>query len=210
MLRHSLEQIDPGVRSMIGTRRLVLLGGASLVLPEAARAKNKKNAKRKKKAKRKKNNSSAVSVDHDAILANLASQLRYGLRDDELSADQLESRLAQGDVVECQCSNQAWLGVRAVRRAGGRARMVGSFLYPFRAGPGDGHVMMEVYAGGQCFATTSCAGCRRSTTLEARAPWTSGAQASSRDGGDSRTMAATTRAKLISHASMPKSWAPLG
>lgn len=135
---------------MIGTRRLVLVGGASLVLHEAALAKNKKKARRKKKAKRKKKNKSgAGSVDHDAILANLAPQLRYGLRDDQASIQKLESMIANGDVVECQCSKQALLAVRAVNRAGGRSRWVGSFLYPFRAGPGDGHVMMEVYSGGQ-------------------------------------------------------------
>ncbi len=135
---------------MIGTRRLILVGGVGLALHEATLAKNKKKARRQKKARRrKKHKSGATAIDHDAILANLARQLRYGLRDDELSVENLASRVANGETVECQCSNQALLGVRAVRQGGGRARMVGSFLYPFRPGPGDGHVMMEVYAGGQ-------------------------------------------------------------
>lgn len=129
---------------MVGTRRLVLVGGASLVLHEATLAKNKKKAKRRKKKK-----SGAVDVDHNAILASLATQLRYGLRDDKVSIENLQSRIPRGEIVECQCSKQAQLGVRAIGRAGGRARSVGSFLYPFRAGPGDGHEMMEVYSGGR-------------------------------------------------------------
>lgn len=134
---------------MIGTRRLVLVGGASLVLHEATLAKNKKKAKRQKKNKRRKKKSNAAAVDHEAIIANLATQLRYGLGDDQASIEKLESKIARGEIVECQCSKQSLLAVRAVNRAGGRARWAGSFLYPFRAGPGDGHVMMEVYTGGQ-------------------------------------------------------------
>lgn len=136
---------------MIGTRRLILLGSASLALHETALADRKKKPKQQKKKnkRRKKKKGAAGDVDHNAILANLATQLRYGLRDDKVSIENLESRLAKGEIVECQCSNQAWLGLRAVNRAGGKARMVGSFGYPYNPGPEDGHVMMEVYSGGQ-------------------------------------------------------------
>ena len=135
---------------MIGTRRLILLGGASLALHEAALADRKKKPRHKKQNKhRKKHKGATGDVDHNAILAKLATQLHYGLRDDKVSAENLESRLAKGEIVEVQCSNQAMLGVRAVRHAGGRSRIVGAFGYPFVRGPEDGHVMMEVYSGGQ-------------------------------------------------------------
>lgn len=136
---------------MIGTRRLVLLGGASLALQEAALAdRHKKQSGNQKKNKRRKNKKRATGdIDHNAVLANLAGQLRYGLRDDKVSVQNLESRLNKGEIVEVQCSNQAWLGLRAVIRAGGKARLVGSFGYPYNPGPEDGHVMMEVYSGGQ-------------------------------------------------------------
>jgi hypothetical protein len=137
---------------MIGTRRLILVGGASLALHEAALVAGKKKSKNKNKKKgkrRKKGKGAGGDIDHDAVLANLVKQLSYGTRDDKVSIQNLESRLAKGETVVTQCSNQAWLGVRAVQQAGGKARMVGSFVSPYVPGPGDGHVMMEVYSGGQ-------------------------------------------------------------
>ncbi len=148
---------------MKGTRRLVVAGGAALLLTEGAEARrrkkksnnnkndrNKKNGKKNNKHKHKKNKpSTSDPVDVDAILADLATKMRYGLRDDQLSADALERKLSSGEIIECQCTNHSLMGVRAVRRAGGRARVVGSFIYPFNEGPNTGHVMMEARIGGQ-------------------------------------------------------------
>jgi hypothetical protein len=139
---------------MNGTRRLVLVGGLGFTFGQIAEAKSRKSSKRRKAAKRrKKRRKAAHAVDYDALLSNLAGQMRYGLRDDQLSLDELEGKLARGETVECQCSYQAWLAVRAVRRAGGRARMVGTFMYPYFEGPNTGHILMEARIGGrwQCY-----------------------------------------------------------
>lgn len=146
---------------MNGTRRLVLVGGLGLAFGEVAESKRRKagkkrnNAKRRKKDKRRKETKNRkdrgvknIPADFDALLSNLAGQMRYGLRDDELSLEELENKLARGETVECQCSYQAWLGLRAVRRAGGRARMVGAFMYPYYEGPNTGHILMEARVGG--------------------------------------------------------------
>jgi hypothetical protein len=144
---------------MKGTRRLVLAGGVGLLLAEGTEAKrrkkksnnknNKKNDKKHKKKHKKNKPSTSGPVDYDAILADLATKMRFGLRDDQLSVDALEKKLSSGEIIECQCTNHALMGVRAVRRAGGRARVVGAFLYPFNEGPNTGHVMMEVRMGSQ-------------------------------------------------------------
>jgi hypothetical protein len=132
---------------MRGTRRLVLAGGMGSLLAEGVEAK-----RRKKKSRKKKNKSRETTpVDYDSILSDLASRMRYGLRDDQLSIAALENRLARGEIIECQCTNHSWMGVRAIERAGGRARLVGSFMYPFNEGPDTGHVMMEVRVDGQWF-----------------------------------------------------------
>lgn len=133
---------------MIGTRRLVLVGSVSVAFSHAAEGKRRKKAKHRKARKTKKKPAS-TAIDHDAILSDLASRVRYGLRDDELSVAALEKRLADGETVECQCTNHSMLAARAIQRAGGRARVVGSFLYPFNEGPNTGHVMMEVRVDGQ-------------------------------------------------------------
>ncbi len=142
---------------MRGTRRLVLTGGAGLLLAggaDAKRGKKKSNGKNsnKSKHKKKKQKNKPVApdaVDYDAILTDLASRMRYGLRDDQLSPGALEDKLARGEIIECQCTNHSLMGVRAVQRAGGRARLVGALLYPFNEGPNTGHVMMEARIGGQ-------------------------------------------------------------
>ena len=139
---------------MKGTRRLVLAGGAGLFLAEGADAKRRKKKsgnknQHKKKNKKHKKSSNAADADFDAILSDLASTMRYGLRDDKLSLDALENKLARGEIIEVQCTNHSLMGIRAVERAGGRARLVGAFMYPFNEGENTGHVMMEARIGDQ-------------------------------------------------------------
>jgi hypothetical protein len=130
---------------MRGTRRLIILGGLGLGLCGTAEAKRQKRNKRNKK--RKQDRRPRGPVDHDTILAGLVTLLRFGLADDKLSLRALEQKIARGAVVECQCTRQSQLAARAINRAGGRARVVGAFMYPFNTGPNTGHVMMEVRDG---------------------------------------------------------------
>lgn len=128
---------------MRGTRRFIVLGTLAIGLRGTAEAKRHKRGKRRKEHARNRG-----PVDHDKILAGLVTQLRFGLADDNLSLRDLEQKIARGAVVECRCTRQSQLAVRAINRAGGRARVVGAFMYPFNTGPDTGHVMMEVRDGG--------------------------------------------------------------
>jgi hypothetical protein len=132
---------------MRGTRRLIILGSLGLGLGGTAEAKRRKRNKRH--TKRKQHRGPRGPVDHDTILAGLVTQLRFGLADDKLSLRALEQKIARGAVVECQCTRQSQLAARAINRAGGHARVVGAFMYPFNTGPDTGHVMMEARDGDQ-------------------------------------------------------------
>ena len=98
--------------------------------------------------------------------------------------------------------------VRAVNRAGGKARMVGSFVYPYNPGPedwsrDDGGLLRRPVA--LLRRHVQGAGTRRQRQPLLR--WTSGVQVSSRDGDDLPMTAASTRRNLSCRESTRRSWA---
>lgn len=137
-------------------RRVLFAGSLGLALsPVTGFAKSRKKNKQNKKTRKKKNNktksSHKVSVAAvDAILSPLAEMMWHGLDDDNLSLDELEALIASGQRIIVQCSNQSMLGIRALGRAGIKARMINP-LYngAWNDADGWGHTSMEVRVEGR-------------------------------------------------------------
>ncbi len=133
------------IEVLLVNRRNIMLAGLGMfgLTTGPAVARNSKKQKRRKKL-----GSAVDAAQVDAVLGPLAEHMWHGEADDRLSIDKLESRIARGDRIMVQCTNQAMLSVRALGRSGIAARMVN----PFFAGAWEsawGHTSMEVRVAGR-------------------------------------------------------------
>jgi hypothetical protein len=78
------------------------------------------------------------------ILARIAAHQTHGWSGDVLPIRKLEADLARDRRIVVSCGTVSRLGLRAARRAGHSARLVGSFTRRRLNGFDDGHVMLEV------------------------------------------------------------------
>lgn len=132
-------------------RRVLVAGSLGVALMPVtgfAKSRNKKKTQKKKSSKKTTNTVSVAEVD--AILSPLAEMMWHGLDDDNLSLDELEALIANGQRIIVQCSNQSMLGIRALGRAGIKARMINP-LYngAWNDAEGWGHTSMEVRVEGR-------------------------------------------------------------
>jgi len=79
-----------------------------------------------------------------AILLTIASMQSHGWSGDQTPYPELEAQLHRDERIVVSCGTVANLGVRAVRAAGGRARLVGAVTRRPYNGYDDGHIMLEL------------------------------------------------------------------
>lgn len=141
-------EVDVTTMLLVNRRNVILAGLGMISLTpggvDAGGGKKQKHGKQR----RKKLGSAVDTAQVDAVLGPLAELMWHGEADDRLSIEKLEARIARGDRVMVQCTNQAMLGVRALARSGIAARMIN----PFFDGPWEaswGHTSMEVRVAGR-------------------------------------------------------------
>lgn len=103
---------------------------------------------RRKKGGRDRARSADSVAQVDAVLGPLAELMWHGEADDKQSVEKLVNRIAHGERVMIQCTNQAKIAVRVLAHAGIQARMIN----PFYSGAWESswsHTSMEVRVAGR-------------------------------------------------------------
>jgi hypothetical protein len=120
----------------------VILGGVALACGGVADAKKR----RRKKGKRDK------APRHEAILRDLFAQMEHGWRDEGTAPAELLRRIDHGERIVAICGTLSAVSALALTREGFHARVVGTLTHEPFVNYADGHILMEVRAGGRWLA----------------------------------------------------------
>jgi hypothetical protein len=131
----------------VNRRDVVMAGLGMMSLASGSAAARGGKTQKRPRQRRRTLGSAADAAQVDAVLGPLAELMWHGEADDRLSIEKLEGRIARGDRIMVQCTNQAMLSVRALARSGITARMIN----PLAASAWEtswGHTSMEVRVAG--------------------------------------------------------------